>query len=82
MLNAHTKIKDNSFEKSKHHIPYYTVLYFNPGKEEGGIEMDKAKTASIKIPVRIDSREGETKSNVTSLSIKTITHFNNNVKGI
>ena len=57
MLNANKKVKGNRFERSKHHIPYYTASYFNSGKEdEDGKE--KAKIASVKIPVRIDNREG------------------------
>ena len=60
MLHAHKKMKGNRFDKSKYQIPYYSVSYFNPGKEEGEEETEKA---FVKIPVRIDSGEGEKKSN-------------------
>ena len=81
MLNASKKVKGNRFERSKFHIPYYTSSYFNTGKEgEDGNE--KAKIASVKIPVRIDNGEGESRSNVTSFSVKSIKHFDNDVEGV
>ena len=79
MLNAIKKMKGNRFDKSKYHIPYYTPSYFKSGTEEGEEETEKA---FVKIPVRIDAGEGETRSNVTSFSIKTISHFDNNVEGV
>ena len=65
MYNVNKKIKGNRFERSKYHIPYYTPSYFNPGKEDDKEGKDKKKGASVKIPVRIDSGEGELRSNVT-----------------
>ena len=76
MLNANKKVKGNRFKQSKFHIPYYTTSYFKSGKEdEEGKEI--AKTASVKISVRIDNGEGESRSNVTSFFVRTINHFDN-----
>ena len=81
IINANKKVKGNCFKQSKFHIPYYTALYFNTGKEdEDGKE--KAKTATVEIPVRIDNREGESRSNVTSVLVRTIKHFDNDVEGV
>ena len=82
MYNVNKKIKGNRFKRSKYHILYYTPSYFNPGKEDGEEGKDKKKGSSVKIPVRIDSGEGESRLNVTSFSVKTITHFDNNVEGV
>ena len=79
MLHAIKNTKGNRFKKSKYHIPYYSASYFKPGKEDGEEETEKA---FVKIPVRIDSGEGETRSNVTSYSIPTIGHFDNNVEDV
>ena len=77
MLNAHKKLKGNRFDKSKYHIPYYSASYFKPGKENREEETEKA---FLKIPLRINSGEGETRSNVISYSIPMIGHFDNNVE--
>ena len=81
MLNANKEVKWNRFEQKKFHIPYYTASYFDSGKEDGDGN-EKAKTASVKIPVRINNGEGESRSNVTSFSVRTIKHFDNDVEGV
>ena len=78
MFHANKKMKGNRFEKSKYHIPYYSSSYFKTGKEEE----EETEKAFVKIPVRIDRGEGETRSNVTSYSIPTIGHFDNNVEDV
>ena len=78
MFHANRKMKGNRFEKSKYHIPYYSSSYFKTGKEEE----EETEKAFVKIPVRIDRGEGETRSNVTSYSIPTIGHFDNNVEDV
>ena len=71
----------NLFEKAKYHIPYYTPSYFNPDGEEDKEEKNKA-TSKVKIPIKIDKGEEDSRSNVTSFLVSPITHFDSNVKGV
>lgn len=75
-----TKVKGNRFKKAKYHILFYAPAYFNPVEDEGNRNFYLGKP--VKIPVRIDLGEGESRSNLTSFSVNTITRFDNNVEGV
>ena len=72
----------NCFEKAKYHIPFYTTAFFNPDgeMEEGEVKNPKVKT--VKIPVKIATSGDESRSNVTSFEMKSISHFDNNVENV
>ena len=80
--SVNKKTKGNRFEKAKYHIPFYTTAFFNPDGEleEGEVKNPKVKT--VKIPVKIATHGDESRSNVTSFEMKSISHFDNNVENV
>ena len=60
---------------------YYNKSFFNPKELEDGQEAD-SKTGTVKLPVKINTEGGDTRSNVTYREIKGISHFENNVENV
>ena len=64
----------------KCHVPFYSASFFDPdGKLEEG-EVSSQKEKMVKIPIKIATDNNESRSNVTSLEIKGISHFDNNIE--
>ena len=76
------KMKGNRFEKVCYHVPFYTSDFFNPegNKEEG--EVTSKPSLVVKISVKIKGDGDDSRSNVTTFEMNSITHFDNNVKNV
>eukprot|EP01083_Nonionella_stella_P195033 718776_1 len=76
------KLKGNRFEKVCYHVPFYTNDFFNPegDKEEG--EVTSKPSPVVKIPVKIKADGDDSRSNVTTFEMNSISHFENNVENV
>ena len=74
-------LKGNRAADTRYHVRYYNKSFFNPKELEEGQEAD-SKTGTVKLPVKIDTNGGDTRSNVTYREIKGISHFENNVENV
>lgn len=84
MTKTTSKTKGNRFEKVNYHISYYTKAFFDPdGELEEGEEKTNTKSIpKVKIPVRIEENGGDSRANMSSFEMKSITHFENNVENV
>jgi hypothetical protein len=84
MTKTTSKTKGNRFEKVNYHISYYTKAFFDPdGELEEGEEKTNTKSnPTVKIPVRIEANGGDSRANMSSFEMKSITHFENNVENV
>ena len=81
MPKTNTKTKGHRFDKLRYHIPYYTTPFFKPDGELEDGEIAKSATV-IKLPVKIHTDGGDSRSNITSVEMMGITHFDNNVENV
>ena len=70
-----TKEKGNRYAKCRYHIPFFKPSFFSTEKDEEERKM-------VKLPVKISEEEGETRTNVTSFEIPSITRFDGDVEEV
>ena len=56
-------------------IPFYTNLYFKPEGGDGNGE-----TKVVKIPLKINPKEGDSKLNTIYLIVRAIEHWDDNIE--
>ena len=64
------------------HIQYYSTPFFNPDGEPEEGEVKKTKETMVKLPVKIAAEGNNSRSNVTSFELKSISHFDNNIENV
>ena len=78
--NNANKTKGHKTDEVDYHIPYWTKEYFKPKAKDDDKDGEVVETVSV--PVKINSKEKESKTNVSYLNIRAITHFDNNVESV
>ena len=70
------RIKGNTYDRVSYSIPFYTnLVYFKPEGED-----DDGETKEVKIPLKINPKEGDSKLNMTYLVVRAIEHWDNNIE--
>ena len=83
MSTTTKKTKGHRFEKVTYRIPFYTTKFFEPEGEKEDREVKHVKNdKTIKIPMRINAKGDDSRSNITNWEIKGISHFDNNVEEV
>lgn len=76
-------LKGNKAADTRYHVRYYNKSFFDPsGELEEGQELETKIGSTVKLPVKIDADGNDSRSNVTYMEIKGISHFENNVENV
>ena len=64
------------------HIQYYSTPFFNPDGEPEEGEVRKTQETMVKLPVKIAAKGNNSRPNVTSFELRSISHFDNNIENV